>query len=291
MLVQMRQTLLEKSKKIDEIKALLKKYRTLGIASLHKVRAAQLQEIRRKMEEIAYLKVYKNTLVERALRDLGDEEGAEKLKEFMQGSNLYIFTDYNPFKLALLMEKSKVKVPAKAGDIATEDIVVQAGNTGLPPGPIISQLNAVGIPTRIESGSVWVSRETVVAKKGTVINESLASVLSKLGIKPIELGLSLKAAYDEGVVLTESDLKLDIEEYKKNIGEVYAQALNLAVNAAYPTLETIMILLHKAISEARNLAINSGVFMPETLPELIRRAHLEALALEARVQEKERLRG
>jgi large subunit ribosomal protein L10 len=289
MLVQTRPTLLEKSKKIDEIKALLKKYRMLGIASLHKVRATQLQEIRRKMEEIAYLKVYKNTLVEKALRDLGDEDGAEKLKEFMQGSNLYIFTDYNPFKLALLMEKSKVKVPAKAGDIATEDIVVQAGNTGLPPGPIISQLNAVGIPTRIESGSVWVSRETVVAKKGTVINESLASVLSKLGIKPIELGLSLKAAYDEGVVLTESDLKLDIEEYKKNIGEAYAQALNLAVNAAYPTHEAIVILLHKAISEARNLAVNAGVFLPETLPELMRRAHLEALALEARVQEKERL--
>jgi large subunit ribosomal protein L10 len=290
MLVQMRSTLLEKSEKIDEIKALLKKYRILGIASLHKVRAMQLQEIRRKMEEIAYLKVYKNTLVERALRDLGEEEGAEKLKGFMQGSNLYVFTDYNPFKLALLMEKSKVKVSAKAGDIATEDITVQAGNTGLPPGPIISQLNAVGIPTRIESGSVWVSRETVVAKKGTVINESLASVLSKLGIKPIELGLSLKAVYDEGRVLTESDLKLDIEEYKKNVGEAYAQALNLAVNAAYPTHETIVILLHKAISEAGNLAINASVFLPETLPELIRRAHLEALTLEAKIQEKERVK-
>ncbi len=291
MLVQMRPTLLVKSEKIDEIKALLKKYRILGVANLHKVRATQLQEIRRKMEEIAHLKVYKNTLVEKALRDLGENESAEKLKEFMQGSNLYIFTNYNPFKLALLMEKSKVKVSAKAGDIATEDIIVQAGNTGLPPGPIISQLNAVGIPTRIESGSVWVSRETVVAKKGTVINESLASVLSKLGIKPIELGLSLKAAYDEGIVLAESDLKLDIEEYKKNIGEAHAQALNLAVNAAYPTHETVIILLSRAVSEARNLAINASVLLPETLPELIRRAHVEALTLEAKVQEKGRVSG
>lgn len=291
MLAQIRPTLLEKSEKIDEIKALLKKYRILGIANLHKVRATQLQEIRRKMEEIAYLKVYKNTLVEKALRDLGENECVEKLNKIMQGSNLYIFTNYNPFKLALLMEKSKVKASAKAGDIATEDIVVQAGNTGLPPGPIISQLNAVGIPTRIESGSVWVSRETVVAKKGTVINESLASVLSKLGIKPIELGLSLKAAYDEGTVLTENDLKLDIEEYKKNIGEAYAQALNLAVNAVYPTHETVIILLNKAVSEARNLAINAAVFLPETLPELIRRAHAEALTLEAKIQERGLLSG
>ncbi|MBS7607297.1 50S ribosomal protein L10 [Candidatus Bathyarchaeota archaeon] len=288
MLAQVRRTLIEKAEKVEEIKGLLRVYRTLGIASLHKVRAPQLQEIKRNLEGVAYLKVFKNTLVEKALREIRNEPepSIEKLKEYMQGSNVYIFTNYNPFKLALLLEKSKVRVPAKAGDIATEDIIVPAGNTGLPPGPIISQLNAVGIPTRIESGSVWVSRDTVVARKGEVINESLAAALSKLGIKPIELGLSLKAVYDDGVVISESDLKLDFESYKKSIGEAYAQALNLAINSAYLTSETTVILLQKAEFEARNLALNTGVFLPEVLPELIRRAYMEALALEAKVREK-----
>jgi len=288
LLAQVRRTLIEKAEKVEEIKGLLRVYRTLGIASLHKVRAPQLQEIKRNLEGVAYLKVFKNTLVEKALREIRNEPepSIEKLKEYMQGSNVYIFTNYNPFKLALLLEKSKVRVPAKAGDIATEDIIVPAGNTGLPPGPIISQLNAVGIPTRIESGSVWVSRDTVVARKGEVINESLAAALSKLGIKPIELGLSLKAVYDDGVVISESDLKLDFESYKKSIGEAYAQALNLAINSAYLTSETTVILLQKAEFEARNLALNTGVFLPEVLPELIRRAYMEALALEAKVREK-----
>ena len=287
MLVQTRRTLLEKSEKVKEIKNLLMKYRALGIASLHKVRAQQLQEIRRKLENVAYLKVYKNTLVERALRELKDKPNLEKLKEHMQGSNLYIFTNHNPFKLALLLEKSKVKAPARAGDVATEDIVVPAGNTGLPPGPVISQLNAVGIPTRIEGGSVWVSKDTVVAKKGEVINESLAAALSKLGLKPIELGLSLKAVYDDGVVLSEEDLKIDLDEYRRSIGEAYAQSLNLAINSAYLTSETVVPIIQKAVFEARNLALNAEVFLPEVLPDLLMKAHLEALALDAKIQEKQ----
>jgi large subunit ribosomal protein L10 len=287
--IQARKTLIEKSEKVEEIKSLLTKYRILGIASLHKVRASQLQEIRKKIEELAYLKVYKNTLVERALREFSNKQNLEKLKEHMQGSNIYVFTNYNPFKLALIFERSKVKVPAKAGDVATEDIIVPAGNTGLPPGPIISQLNAVGIPTRIESGSVWVSKDTVVARKGEVINESLAAVLSKLGIKPIELGLLIKAIYDvdAGIVLSENDLKINFDEYKKSIELAYTQAIYLALNAAYPTSETIVPLLQRALIEARNLALNSEAPLPEVLPDLILKAHLEALALEAKIREKQ----
>lgn len=287
MLAQTRPVLIEKMEKVKEIKAMLKKYRVLGIASLHKVRAAQLQEMRKKMKGIAHIKVYKNTLVERTLEEAGKSGEVKKLKEFIQGSNAYIFTNYNPFKLAFLLEKNKVKAPARAGDIAPTDIIIPAGNTGLPPGPIISQLNALGIPTRIESGSVWISKDAIVAKKGTVIDENLASILSKLGIKPLELGLSLKAAYDDGIVITGDELKLSLDEYKKTIGEAYAQALNLAINAAYPIPETIEILLRKAMFEARNLAINANIFLPEVLPEMIRRAHLEALALETKIQEKQ----
>lgn len=287
MLAQARGSIQEKALKVEEIKSLLRQYRVLGVASLYKVRAQQLQEIRVKLDGIARLKVFKNTLVRRALKEVfGDDPAIDKLWESMQGSNVYIFTNQNPFKLAKLLEKCKVRVPAKAGDVATDDIVVPAGNTGLPPGPVISQLNAVGIPTRIESGSVWVAKDTVVARKGEVISEALASVLSRLGIKPIELGLTLKAVYDNGVVILEGELKLNLEEYKKSIAEAYIHAFNLAANACYPMPETLPILISRAVMEARNLAVNAGVFLPEVLPDLILRAHLEALALEAKVREK-----
>jgi len=110
-----------------------------------------------------------------------------------------------------------VLITAKAGDVASWDVVVPAGNTGLPPGPIISQLSGVGLPTRIESGSVWINRDTLVVKQGEVIDARLAGVLSKLGIKPVEAGLIMKAVYDDGLTITEEQLRIDLDEIQRNI--------------------------------------------------------------------------
>ena len=38
-----------------------------------------------------------------------NQEDLKKLEEYLDGSNVYLFTDLNPFKLALLLERGKVK--------------------------------------------------------------------------------------------------------------------------------------------------------------------------------------
>lgn len=277
-----RRALREKAESVKEIRDVILKYQAIGIADLHKVRSTQLQELRKKLHDTAHIRVLKNSLVERAISD-STITNAEKLKEYVKGSNIYLFTNLNPFKLERMLEKSKVKALAKVGDVATEDAVVSAGNTGLSPGPIISQLNSVGIPTRIESGSVWVNRDTVVARKGERISESLAPILSKLGIKTVEIGLTLKAVYDNGVIIPEEQLKLDIDEYKKTLGEAYAEAFSLSLNAAVPMPENITVLLQIAASDAHNLALNAGVISPETIKDLVRRAYHEANALSTKI--------
>jgi len=279
-----RQILIRKARKVEEIKDLLKRYRVVGVASLHKVRATQLQELRKKLRGVAHIQVIKNTLMKRAISELNEKPELKKLIEHLTGSNIFLFTDINPFKLALILERSKVKGFAKAGDIASEDIIVPAGNTGLAPGPIISQLGSVGIPTRIESGSVWVSKDTVVARKGDVISQSLAAILSKLGIKAIESGLTLKVAYDDGFIISGDELSIDLDEYKRMIGEAYAEAFNLSVNSHYPISENIQVLLQIAASEAYRLAFNANVPTKETIVDLVRKAHLEAMALSSKVQ-------
>jgi len=286
-----RQSLLQKAEKVEEIKKLLRKYRTIGVADLHKVRASQLQELRKKLKGIANLQVIKNTLMQRAISELKDLPKIKNLTEYLQGSNLFLFTNMNPFKLALILEKSKVKGFAKAGDIASDDIVVPAGNTGMAPGPIISQLSSVGIPTRIESGSVWINQDTVVAKKGEVISQSLAAVLSKLGIKAFEAGLSMKVVYDDGLIIPGEKLVIDLEEYSQMISEAHMQAFNLSLSTAYPTAENTTVLLQIATSEAYRLAINANIPTPQTIADLIRKAHLEALALYSKIQVNEKLTG
>jgi len=279
----LRQTTLTKAEEVEEIKNLMRQYKAVGVAGLQKVRAAQLQELRRKLEKNAYFRVVKNALVKRAIAECKDKSGLENLEEHLAGSNIFLFTNLNPFKLALLLERSRVKTTAKAGDIAAFDVTVPAGNTGLPPGPIISQFTAAGLPTRIEAGSVWVSRDTLVAKKGDVITARLASVLSKLGIKPVEIGLTLKAVYDEGLILTEEQLRLDLDEIRRSIEEARIYAFNLSVNAAYPLPENIAFLLQTAHQEAYRLALNAGIPTPTTIAGLIRKAHTEMLSLSARL--------
>ncbi len=277
------QTALAKAEEVKEIKNLIQQYKALGVASLQKVRAAQLQELRRKLEKNAYLRVVKNTIIRRAIAECKDKPELKNLEEYMSGSNIFLFTDLNPFKLAILLEKGKVKTTAKARDIAAFDVTIPAGNTGLPPGPIIGQFTAVGLPTRIEAGSVWVSRDTLVAEKGEVITARLASVLSKLGIKPVEIRLTMKAVYDEGLILTEEQLRLDLGEFQRSIEEAHAYAFNLSLNTAYPLPENITFLLQAAHHEAYALALNAGIPTRETIGDLIRKAHTEMLSLSTRL--------
>jgi large subunit ribosomal protein L10 len=274
----------EKTEKVEEIKNLIQQHKVLGVASLQKIRAAQLQGLRRKLKGNASFRVIKNTIIRRAVAECKDKPGLEGLEEHLTGSNIFLFTDLNPFQLVLILQKSRMKANARAGDIASEDVIVPAGNTGLPPGPIISQFGSVGIPTRIESGGVWINRDTLVAKKGEVITARLASVLAKLGVKSVEVGLVLKAAYDEGVIIPEGQLQLDVEEVQRNIGEAQVLALNLSLNSAYPMSENIKLLLQIVSKESFALAMNASVPTSETVTELLKKANVEMLSLRSKLK-------
>jgi large subunit ribosomal protein L10 len=277
------QVLQEKITEVEAIAKLMKQHKVIAIVGLQKVRASQLQEFKRNLADKVYMKVMKNTLMRKAIENTQEKTELKKLLEHLTGSNLFLLTDLNPFKLALILEKGKVKTTAKAGDVAAFDVVIPEGNTGQPPGPIISQLNSVGLPTRIEAGSVWVSKDTLVARKGDVINERLASVLSKLGIKPVEAGLSMKVAYDEGLIVTQEQLRLDIDETKRDLEMTQANAFALSLSIAYPTSENTAVLLQIAHREAYALSTGAAIPTRETIADLLRRAHMEMLSLSSRV--------
>lgn len=285
------QVLQEKISEVEEVAELMKQHKVIGIADLQKVRAAQLQQFKKKLADQAYMRVIKNTLMKIAIENCKEKPELEKLLEHLTGSNVYLFTDLNPFRLALILEKGKVKTTAKSGDIAAFDVIVPAGNTGQAPGPIISQLNSVGLPTRIESGSVWVNKDTLVVRKGEVISERLASVLSKLGIKPVEAGLAMKVAYDEGLIITQEQLEIDLNKTKQDIENANAYAFALSLGIAYPTKENTDMLLQIAHREAYTLSVNAAVPTQETIADLIRKAHTEMLSLSSRLPSLEEKTG
>ena len=283
-----RQSTLLKADKVTELKDFLSKYNAVGIASLEKVRSAQLQLLRKKLAKNACLRVVKNSLIVRAVSETMNASEIEKLEEHLTGPNLYLFTNLNPFNLAILLDKSRVNATARGGDVAAFDVTVPAGNTGLPPGPIISQFTAVGLRTRIEAGSVYVSKATMVVKKGEPISTQLASLLSKLGIKPVEVGLSLKVVYDDGSIITEEDLVVDLDEVQRSVEEAHQLAFNLSLEAAIPLPENISYLLRSAHQKAYSLALNAGVSTPDTVKDLVRKANMEMLGLSEKLDDAEK---
>jgi large subunit ribosomal protein L10 len=277
------QVLQEKLSEVEEIVQLIKQHKIIGIANLQKVRSAQLQEFKKNLADKVYMRVVKNTIMKISIENCTEKTELKKLEEYLTGSNIYLFTDLNPFRLALLLERGKVKTTAKSGDTAAFDVIIPAGNTGQPPGPIISQLNAVGLPTRIEAGSVWINKDTLVVRKGETIPERLASVLSKLGIKPVEAGLIMKVAFDDGLIITQEQMQIDINKTKQNIEKAHSSAFALSLSIAYPTPENTVMLLQVAHREAYLLSLNAPAPTKETMADLIRKAHMEMLSLSSRL--------
>ena len=271
----------KKKEALEKMKKIMTEYDIVAAADLHGVRSTQIQEMRKTLRGKAQMLVTKNNLLKKAGQELEPKKkGISKFADSIDGPLAFLFTNMNPFELILFLNKNKVKVPAKGGDIATGDIIISAGNTGLPPGPIISEFGEVKIPTKIESGSIWVSKDTVVAKKGDKISAKLASVLTRLGMKPMEAGLSIVAAYDKGAILGRDSLTLDLDEFRQDISKVFVQALTLACEATYLTPESALPIFRKAWQQAYALAVQSEYATPETIEQIVKTAHAEMLALE-----------
>jgi large subunit ribosomal protein L10 len=270
----------------EELQRIPTQYNVIALSKMSKVRAAQLMMIRKKFRNQLQIKIIKNKVAIRAFEKVKGVAGIENLSNQLEDQCALIFTNINPFKLNLIFAQNKVFLPAKGGDVAPKEIFVPAGNTGITPGPVLSEFKVANVPTKIDQGTIWVSKDTLVAKPGDVISMSLASLLSKLNVKPIEAGISVNFAIAEGLQFQEHDLKLNLEEYKEELARSFAQALALATEAGYMTPETVTPLLVKAHQQARSLAAEAGFITPETAVFVLPRAEAQAQALANRAREK-----
>ena len=82
---------------------------------------------------------------------------------------------------------------------------------------MISKFGGLGIKTRIEAGNIWVIADTPVIQKGEEITSDLADLLQRLGIKAAQMGLSLKAVYENGEIIPGDMLLIDLPSYKKQL--------------------------------------------------------------------------
>ena len=252
----------------------------LGIIDVEGVPAGAMLGMRETLRDQMVLTMAKKTLIRRAWKKSGrDLESLEALLDGVTIPMLVQSDSLNSFQLFAELEKTRTGRPAKEGDVAPEDIIIEAGPTSFPPGPIVGEFNSVGIPAKIDKGKVAIQKTVTAVAKGQPISADLGLMLSKLEINPIEIGLILSGAIEGGTLMSADSLDLDLDGFTSDVKTATSGAFNLACNIGWFTNETIPALLSKAAGEAMAVAVEASIVNGETMPILISRAQARMLAL------------
>ncbi len=270
----------QKIKEVEELAKLVSSSKVIAVFKLVGLRANLIHEIRRKLRNTAIIRIAKKRLFIKAVEKAKRLE-LSKLVENLKEPVGFIFSNMSAFKLKLIFDKNRIPMHAKAGERADFDIVVPEMNTGLPPGPILSDFGKLGIPTKIEGGQIWIAKDTLVAHKGDEISPALASLLARLDIKAVLKGVTIERAFEEGILLTRDQLEIDLAKISEEVKSAYLQGVALSTEIGYLTRETIKPIIVKCSLEAITLAVEAEIPAKEAIRDIILKAEARAQALKA----------
>lgn len=251
----------ESMKKMEEA---LKRYPVVAVATLQNLPSRQFNSVKKKIRGQAEVIVGRAKIMEKAIDNARPE--LKELESKFTGSTALILTDLSPFKLYKIISQSKSKSAAKPGSIAPMDIIVPAGETNLPPGPILSELKQAKIDAKIQGPKVVIAKDCMVAKKGEAISEPVAKALAKLGIEPMEIGVAITAVWEKGIIYSPEVLAVDETALMAEIALAHASALALAMEAGFFTKETIPALVGKAVRAAMAISEKAKIGEDKATP-------------------------
>lgn len=267
---------------IKKIQDLSKKFPIIGVMNMHSLPAAQLARMRSQLRQNVEMLMAKKSLILLALKKLKEsKKGIEQFEKILPEMPALIFTKDNPFSLFKTIKKNKSKAPAKAGQLAPFDLVIPAGPTPFAPGPVLSELAQLGIKAGVEGGKVAVKIDCTICKQGQPIKAPVASMLARLGIEPMEIGLDIIAVYEGGTIYLKSVLDIDETKFMLDLTTAASWAFNLAMEAVYLAKDTAEPLLQKAFREAKAVALEGSVMEPELMGELLAKAEREAQSVQS----------
>lgn len=254
--------------------------KVVGIIEIGGIPAPQMQQMRGNLHGTTNIRSAKNSLLFRALDEAEKQaKGISGLKELITGQTAVIATDMNPFKLFSQIKTTRTMAPARGGETAAHDIMVRVGDTPFKPGPVVGELQKVGIPAAIQEGKVVIKNDKVIVPEGEKIPKDVAQMLTRLEIYPVEIGMTLHAVFEDGSIFKPDVLDIDVDEFIGRMKQASSNAFNLAIESGWINGLTIKPLLMKAYHNAFTLALEQGIINKETIKHLISKAHSNMFAL------------
>jgi len=270
----------QKEAKVEEFEQAIQEHKVIGILDMQSLPARQLQEIEREIEEFADIKMSRKTLMDIALENI-EKEGIDHLDTDQAMQPAFIFSTKDPFQLYSLIQDNQTSAAADGGEIAPNDIEVPEGDTGIGPGPMLGKLQQTGAQVQVQDGSIHVMEPATMVEAGEEITSDDAEILNQLGIEPLQIGLDLVIAYNDGEVFNAEELDIDTEQYRQDIESAATAGFNLAVNAGVVNETTASAIISEAAQKAKNLAISEGLPEEETIEEAVSYAHSAAQSVDS----------
>ena len=268
-----------KKDRVSELTEIFSSDGVVAVVDVSGVPASNMIDMRNTLRERMSITMAKKSLMRIAWSEAGRPES--EIEALLEGADqpCVVHSDsMNAFEIFGELENTRQGRAAKAGETFPEDVTIPAGPTEFGPGPIVGEFNAVGIPAKIDKGKVAIQRD-ITFSKGAEISADLGIMLAKLEINPIEIGLILTGAIEEGHMFQSSDLDLDTDVLMTDIISATSGAFNLACYVRWFSASTTPTLISKAASESLSVALEAGVVNDSTAASILSQARSRALSL------------
>jgi large subunit ribosomal protein L10 len=268
-----------KKAEVTRLTKILTENPVVAIAEVSGIPAPQMQSMRASLRGSVTVVGSKNRLLAIALKDAAAQRpGIEALADKLHGQSVILATKNNPFKLFKALKAGASMAPLKANQISPIDIVIPKGPTPFGPGPIVGELQKVGISAKIEAGKVVIAKESIPVKAGGVVSPELATMLAKLEVRPVELKIDLKAAFEKDTMYMPETLAVDETVIFNQIGLAVRTANEVSLQTGWITPQTADALLGRAYKQAISLVLEKGLEVDEAVKQTVTEDYAKLLA-------------
>jgi large subunit ribosomal protein L10 len=190
-----------------------------------------------------------------------------------------LLSNEDPFELSSEAMQNSTFSKLKTGEISEADIVLPAGPTPFPPGPMLSQFSSIGVKTKNESGKISIISDTTIVKKGDKISEKIASILSSMDIRPKELILTISYAFDGKNIFDKKLLYTKKETYISEVEKTFRAALGISLERGIINKYSVSELIKKIYIGVRFLSVNRNIVSSSNARDILAKAVYQANAL------------
>lgn len=272
----------QKMKFVQEQAGEIKKYSVVGVLPLSAIPDRLVQKARNSMRSQTKFIIAKKSLLTRILES---DEKTKPLAVQLGGMSAILLSNEDPFALYQNFKTNSLKLSAKPGQVAPDDINIEAQETALQPGQTVTELKQAGIDVQIQKGKVVIAKDKVLVKKGTVISVAVAKALKTLDIQPFSAVIEPKVLLQGKLTFTSDVLSITPVLVSGEMSVAFRSALALSIEAGIVNQYTIVTLIERAYRGAMAVGVEGKVPEPGIVEKLVANAALQANALGSMVKE------